>query len=305
MTLFFHLIILGLFIYLFIHFLNKQVKSPTTDVKTKAFRVDIPAELIIYLKYNRDNAIVSMLKNGYQGMTIKKNKFVLPIETVRRFFDVNINGALLSIEEVINETRKQGILIDSIILVGGFAESEYITTEMRKKLEKFKVPVLRPQRPELAVMKGAVLYGHNENIITARVMRYTYGVGMVMKFDRKRNNPKKKFTDKEGVEWAADVFRKHVTTGQLVETGEWVACKDYYPLDDGQRKATVYVYSSDQENPDHTTDKGCKYVGKFDIDFPVDEAEIEVAMYFSGTEIIVRAKEKRGRHVSYQTLRHD
>jgi hypothetical protein len=52
-------------------------------------------------------------------------------------------------------------------MVGGLSESEYVQKSMQTAFPD--INVLIPEDPELAVMKGAVLFGFNPSVITARV----------------------------------------------------------------------------------------------------------------------------------------
>ena len=63
--------------------------------------------------------------------------------------------------------------VSSILLVGGFAESPMLQEAVREAFSELKIIV--PQDAGLAVLKGAVLYGHQPKAISCRVCKYTYG----------------------------------------------------------------------------------------------------------------------------------
>ena len=71
--------------------------------------------------------------------------------------------------------------VSSILLVGGFAESPMLQEAVKEAFRNKKVIV--PQDAGLAVLKGAVLYGHQPKTISARVCKYTYGVEIMKIFD--------------------------------------------------------------------------------------------------------------------------
>ena len=72
--------------------------------------------------------------------------------------------------------------VSSILLVGGFAESPMLQEAVREAFRNKKVIV--PQDAGLAVLKGAVLYGHEPMTISARVCKYTYGVDIDVEFNK-------------------------------------------------------------------------------------------------------------------------
>ena len=107
--------------------------------------------------------------------------------------------------------------VSSILLVGGFAESPMLQEAVREAFSELKVIV--PQDAGLAVLKGAVLYGHQPKAISGRVCKYTYGVGTMIPFNSTIHPQSKKIT-LNGVDLCRDKFIIHVRVGQLVKVGE-------------------------------------------------------------------------------------
>ena len=221
------------------------------------------------------------------------------METIKNFFEETITEIERNVRQVLGAREHVGVTLDSLILVGGFAESDFVVQSLRERLKTTGIPVVRPESTELAVLNGAVLYGQNEAIMTSRILRYTYGVGMIMEFDPKIHKQENKFED-SGKLWANDVFRKHVTKGQEVKFGQWISGKTYFPVEENQKSATIYVYSSDDKDPVHITDKGCKYIGQLEIQFSTGrildgsqvQQAVEVQFNFGGTELTVKASDK-------------
>lgn len=185
-----------------------------------------------------------------------------------------------------------------MLLVGGFAESNLVIKSIRDGLKDRGIPIIRPLNTESAVLNGAVLFGQNEEIITSRIMRCTYGVAMVMEFDPKKHKEEHKF-EINGKNHVNNVFRKHVTKGQSVKLGEWISLKEYWPLEVHEKNSAIYIFTSDKKDPIHTTEEGCRFLGKLDIDFSIHESmkakkcpTIEVSMMFGGTELKIRARDK-------------
>ncbi|KAH3876585.1 hypothetical protein DPMN_000431 [Dreissena polymorpha] len=76
--------------------------------------------------------------------------------------------------------------------------------------------------------------------------------------------------------------------------------KQYFPDDDAQKSATIYVFASDKTDPTHIDEKGCKLVGTFDAELPkpssVDKKRrgVQVALQVGGTELQVKATSHGG-----------
>ncbi|XP_053398663.1 heat shock 70 kDa protein 12A-like [Mercenaria mercenaria] len=62
--------------------------------------------------------------------------------------------------------------VQTILMVGGFSESPILQDIIRKAMPDKNI--IKPADPGLAVLTGAVIYGHNPSVIHAG--RYTYGV---------------------------------------------------------------------------------------------------------------------------------
>ncbi|KAH3893758.1 heat shock 70 kDa protein 12B-like isoform X2 [Dreissena polymorpha] len=255
------------------------------------FRVQVSQTLVSLFKKIKGEKVQEVLQASELSFT--NSRLYIPIKKVLDLF----NNVIKDICEFITDILEQMQLIHevtAVVVVGGFANSDYVTNAIREDLASRPIPVIRPDDAELSILKGAVLFGHNEAIVTSRIMPRTYGVACTMEYDKKRHNKDLTFRD-GGKVWANTVFRKHVTIGQSVKCGEWIVDKDYYPADANQTIATIYMFSSDKTDPNHTTDEGCMFIGQFDVDFPPCDEEkkvnraVSVSMRFGGTEIEVKA----------------
>nr|XP_022323072.1 heat shock 70 kDa protein 12A-like [Crassostrea virginica] len=180
-----------------------------------------------------------------------------------------------------------------ILLVGGFAESPMLQEAVREAFRNKKVIV--PQDAGLAVLKGAVLYGHQPKTISARVCKYTYGVEIMKIFDN-AIHPQSKKVLKDEVEMCDDIFSVHVSVGKLIKVGEPQVKQIYTMTTSDQTRLSFPIYTSNQREPMYTTDVGCTHLGTLTIDMPDTSKGIDrgafVHMTFSGTEITVTAVDK-------------
>ena len=271
--------------------------------------IKLPDSLRQLWERAEDKDIDDILENKTELGEIEflTGRLFLDAKIIHKFFQETIDGLHNFIkEEVFSEASN--ISVNTVILVGGFAESSYVVEDLRKNLISRNIPVVRPQLPELAVLNGAVLFGQNEKIVSSRVMRHTYGVAMTMEYVQGKHKEEEKYELGKKM-MANNVFRKHVTIGQTVTISEWISSKEYYPESERDKKVTIFIFTSNSEDPVHTTEKGCKYIGQVDVDFGYDRSSasqraVKVEFKFGGTELKVRALTSIGKksHVRYLKL---
>jgi len=264
----------------------------------KPFRVILPNGLRdCWVRHSKETNINDILKEQRfvdKGMSFSSSRLYFKAEVIENIFNTSVSEIVNYVKQSLDSPVLQGKKIDAIVVVGGFAMSGYVLEKIRDAFADRRIPVIRPQETELAVLKGAVLFGQNEAIITSRVALYTYGVAFTMEFDASKHMAESMY-EAQGQNWANCVFSKHVTEGQSIKLGEWTEYKEYYPVDENQKKATVYVFASKDKNPIHTTDMGCFCIGQFDVDFPKSvvagkklRRAVKIALRFGGTELEVR-----------------
>ncbi|XP_053378122.1 heat shock 70 kDa protein 12B-like [Mercenaria mercenaria] len=280
---------------------KREMKSSDDQIPIK-----LPDSLRQLWERAEDKEIDDILegKENFGNIEFMSGRLFLDASIIQKFFQETIDGLQKFLKEDVF-SENPNVTVDSLILVGGFAESSYVVHCLRESLKARNIPVVRPQLPELAVLNGAVLFGQNEKIVVSRVMRHTYGVAMTMDFVPEKHREDERYQLGRQL-MANNVFRKHVTVGQTVKISEWVSCKEYYPESEKETKTTVYIFTSDSEDPVHTTDKGCTYIGQVDVEFgrgsvPMKKKAVTVEFKFGGTELKVRALTTTGNrtHVRY------
>jgi hypothetical protein len=63
----------------------------------------------------------------------------------------------------------------TILMVGSFAECELVQDAIRDKIGS-SIKLIIPEEAGLAVLKGAVLFGHQPKIVCRRIAKITYGI---------------------------------------------------------------------------------------------------------------------------------
>ncbi|KAL4232761.1 Heat shock 70 kDa protein 12A [Mactra antiquata] len=183
--------------------------------------------------------------------------------------------------------------ISTVLLVGGFSESEMLQSMIRELFPTKKLII--PADPGLAVLKGAVIFGHDPQIIKERICRFTYGVSCADIFDENIHPSSKKFIGSDGKAYCRDIFDKHVEIGQAVLVGESQIKKNYFPAYADQSRTAFYVYISSEKHPSYIDDPSCKRLGSLAIDIKGTglDRSVTVQMTFSETELHVAGTDNK------------
>lgn len=179
--------------------------------------------------------------------------------------------------------------ISTMIMVGGFSESPIMQSAINAAFSTKRVII--PEEAGLAVLKGAVLYGHQPQTISVRVSNYTYGINISPPFISGKHSPDRRVSI-EGVDRVKDVFKKYIQADQSLKVGEAVSGR-HITIKKRQKEMLLKIFASEDSNPRYVTDEGCEYLGKVVIQLPEteDTLKVDVKMIFGETELMVEAKE--------------
>ncbi|KAI8597442.1 hypothetical protein EDD21DRAFT_216855 [Dissophora ornata] len=73
--------------------------------------------------------------------------------------------------------------VTAIFMVGGFGASTYLLNRVKQEFRGKVRTISAPYKPEVAVVCGAVYAGLNPKVVTARITRRCYGIGVEKEFD--------------------------------------------------------------------------------------------------------------------------
>ncbi|XP_071171092.1 heat shock 70 kDa protein 12A-like [Mytilus edulis] len=125
-----------------------------------------------HLSESFDSALAS---SKYKGDIIRRgDKIRFEIDLMKSLFGPTIHGIISLVKSVLE--KREARMTSLIIMVGGFYECHLIQAELRKQFPKHRIIV--PEQADLAVLKGAVLFGQNLSVIESRLIKTTYGVAM-------------------------------------------------------------------------------------------------------------------------------
>ncbi|XP_014835704.1 PREDICTED: heat shock 70 kDa protein 12A-like, partial [Poecilia mexicana] len=200
-------------------------------------------------KSDTENFVKSELGASWDGDFIKISR-----DKMRSFYDESLQG----ITENLMEIFTSALNIKYILLVGGYAQSKVLQQHITDQFGH-QCKVLCPFRAQEAILRGAVEFGRNPNVVVSRKSSYTYGFAVCEKFDESKHKKEKKFIAK-GVEWSRDIFRK------LVEEGEDLGSQDTReflcsPARADQVEMKLRFFRSVRKDPVYVDEWGVEVVG--------------------------------------------
>ena len=220
------------------------------------------------------------------------DKLRMKQEVFQSFFKPSSEKIVNHIKELLEPPNVRDTKI--ILMVGGFSESEVVQDAVRKAFPKYRIVI--PQEAGLAVLKGAVLFGHDPSIIDARIAKYTYGIETSEIFDPNIHEQRRKERDKrDGKYRCHGIFSRHVEAGTILYRNEEQREHIYFPIYADQKKISFPVYISEKSsNPTYTDEPGCKWLGQLEMDISNTsggfDRKFAAKLKFGGTEVTVTAK---------------
>ena len=226
------------------------------------------------------------------------DKLRLQPDQIKAFFNETCNKITTHLKEILQQSNVQGT--ETILMVGGFSESRMLQAAVKEAFPAMRF--LIPADAGLAVLKGAVIFGHNPTAIASRVSRFTYGIRVNKTFDSRKHQQSKKVII-DGEERVTDIFDKHVEVGEEVQVGKTSEEKSYIPSSRSQTSVTVRIYTSDKPKPYYVDERGCEKLGDIFVDMSdihsYRDRSFLVKMIYGNTELGVEAKvEKTGEVVN-------
>ncbi|KAK3603242.1 hypothetical protein CHS0354_007572 [Potamilus streckersoni] len=226
-----------------------------------------------------------------ERVKIISDKIKLDGTFFREFFSKAIQNITSFIRGLLQNKNLEGV--KSIIMVGGFSECQLLQDSIMSSFPE--ISTIIPQDASLAVLKGAVLYGHNQDMIVERVCRYTYGIAGAKPFIKGVH--KDEYMEECDVgQLCNNIFIKIVEGGQHVKLHERQTERFLNLNTDDQDTYVFPVYVSCSTTPIYVTDVGCRNLGSvtitgIDTSVPLKDRKVAVSMIFGGTEVEVEAKD--------------
>lgn len=279
---------------------KKRTASPA---KSNALNISLPFSFIEHYQKLKGVSVEQAIKK-FGNKDIKwssQGMLRLAPTAMQALFEPVLQDITKHIEDLLNKPNLEGIRY--MFLVGGFAESPLLQSEVRR-LFSSRLKVIIPQDCGLSILKGAVMFGLDPTVVRVRRSAYTYGVGVLHRFLPGKHPPDKRVV-KDDVEWCTDVFDTFVTVDQSVALGEKVM-RSYTPAKSYQTSTVIGIYCSDKEHVMFTTDPGVRRCGELYLEMPDTTGgtsrELQATMVFGDTEIKVEAIDLTSNKVGRATI---
>ena len=141
-------------------------KINITNDTTSTVTIQIPLSLREMFEGKTNKSIKDIIEQTkYSGkVEFKGDKCRIKADIIKDMFKVAGDRIISHVRELRSQPCCEGL--DKIIMVGGFSESPILQHLIRQEFNDMRVII--PPEAGLAVLKGAVIYGHEPKTIAAR-----------------------------------------------------------------------------------------------------------------------------------------
>ena len=266
---------------------KKQIKT-----SGEMLAVKVPTALFGELK--KSNLINHELKD------IKWSSGYLKIsgQTFHRLYRQVIEDTMNHINRVCSSIKN----VNCVYLAGGFSQFEPFQSAVKEYFRCQDCEVVCPPDPQVAILKGAIMFGKDPDVIQTRIAQASYGVATMKIFNWMENDLKYLDTDPDNKHWCICLFKSLVVKGEQLKIGKEVLHKlgtnyesSLYHFTDVEifktsKEDVKYIYDSGVSKVGtlrvhHIMDHGCNVdIGKRKIAIKVEIGRTELKISASDTE---------------------
>uniref|UniRef100_K1Q1C0 Heat shock 70 kDa protein 12A n=1 Tax=Magallana gigas TaxID=29159 RepID=K1Q1C0_MAGGI len=270
--------------------------------KSGSTRMPIPQALVkLCTKSHRVKTFKEVIEKNEahkNNVSFMSGKLVWNNDFFRGFFKKTIDGIVKHMDEIFQESEARDVKI--IVMVGSFSGCPLVEDAVRKNFCNYSIIV--PEEGDLAVLKGAVYFGHIPDAVSLRSARYTYGFQTWPEFNEDIH-PEEKRVQCGKLSRCRDVFLKIVTKGDKITAGFTksqffrVPCNRDNVLECG-------LFISEKKNPKFVDDPDCKLLGT--LQFPFSQSNqnsdtlVEEKLVFGKTELKFTAEDIYNSGLKYE-----
>ena len=286
--------------------IDKDIPDTNSELEGIEINIDVVDKIEEFYKGEKFREVLKKRSSAYDGkaVTYKHGQLQITKETMKSFFAPVIKKILRHLQNLL-KTESGCYGVEAIFLVGGFSESPLLQESIKKAFEP-EIKIVVPFGPQLAIVKGAVLYGMQPRIITERVASFTYGIEICNNFDPSKHDKKYLFKNKEGIDMCDHLFKLLVEKNTIITPD-----KHEYPIelglvDEDQTDGVVNLYTTENPNITYITDQGAQMKGRVSHKIPNPEKgysrKLKVVLDFSGTEIYLIVTDTESDVITYTTV---
>lgn len=264
--------------------IQKQ-KKITEDLKNQSFFLNCQ----IFEDFINDIELKDLVNNfnnsckeGWK-IDIKNEKRWILNFPYKIFFDL-IEAHASKIAEQIDEIYKKTVDVESILYVGGYCSNEVLINNLKNKFKN--LAHLKPSHPEIAVVKGAVLFGLNPNLINIRKAMYTIGFNC----DDNWNDQLHSGIGEKYYDYNYNIYKCRNSFHTIIKKGQDIPQNNVitkYFTTMNPRIIILKFFKSEKENPVLWTENGVKLIGNEQLDlsndYPLGQRDFIINIRFGGT----------------------
>lgn len=147
----------------------------------------------------------------------------------------------------------------NILVVGGFGASDYLFQQIKENVPpSIRSGVIRPLDAVAAIVRGAVITGITESVLTARISRMHYLVATVQVFKEGHHKEEYRVSNFDGQDRCKYTRQIFLAKGQRVNIGEPVKLSFFRSVAPGAKLVyddVLYVCDKD-DCPEYITHRG-------------------------------------------------
>ena len=271
-----------------------EIKKRSPRASQGLTRIRLPANFAsAYRSWNNGSDCRSAIARLYQPGEVKINRsefLCIDPSVMKNLFDPVISEIVGHLKSLLKE-KPQLSQVELMFLVGGFAESPLLQSRIRAEFGS-TYKILVPTEAKTAVLRGAVMFGRNPNVVEERILAETYGTSCYRSFIKGYDDPSKL----ERIEEKAtckDTFRVLAEAGEMIRTGDRRRVSNFTPLRSDQKAVGFDFYTTTNPGVRYVTDEGVKRLSALTVASPDTSKgvnrKVELNLYFGGTEIKVTA----------------
>lgn len=132
--------------------------------------ISMPGSFIVLLKEIKNRSIkeaATQADLGEDNIRCSGQKLLIPAKCFRRLFEQTLISLITSIRKILSNAKLSDL--KTMIMVGGFSECELVMNAVKDEFGGNSMKIITPAEACLAVVKGAVLYGHSKITTTTKI----------------------------------------------------------------------------------------------------------------------------------------
>ena len=274
-------------------FKRKKKTFTSSSYELHSIQIPIPYSLIesVEKKKKRTFAEVIATSKYNEQLRFKRDKLTINSELFMDMFQEPIQNIIHEIRTIFQHERCSDV--SAIMMVGGFSEADDLQNAVQKAFSNIEVFI--PVDGSHSVLKGAVIYGHNPDVVSSRVCNFTYGIDVRVDFDPKIHSLEKQY-ERDGDLLCEDIFRTLFTIDEEVKVGDTRSIELHSTYLTPERQylrscAKMFdIFVSDRADPFYTTDEGCRKHATIIVNPPSglwpEITDGRVELQITGTEMV-------------------